>query len=154
LPHSAHLLLSQAAFPASSSSTETEGGGESDAQNVSYAYVVGPCMARLIEGSPHDAISIFSNALLFDIMVDYLGGDYRNQLLRPDFWELFAAPEDFDRELDWDWRPTPVLSLLLVSFPKHSSVAFSPSLTHELHTHTHTPFQLDTQIRFGCPDNS
>ena len=76
-------------------------------------YVVGSWMARLIEGYPHDAIPIFSNALLYDIVLAYLGGDYRDELLRPDFWNLFAAPEDFDRGLDWDWRPTPVLSHLL-----------------------------------------
>ena len=90
-------------------------------------------MARLIQGSPHDAISIFSNALLYDIVLAYLGGDYRDQLLRPDFWNLFAAPEDFDRALDWDWRPTPVLSLPL--FP----VNRIPQII------------TDKQTQFGCP---
>ena len=37
MPHSAQPLLSQAALPASSSSTETEGGCESDALKVSDA---------------------------------------------------------------------------------------------------------------------
>jgi hypothetical protein len=75
-------------------------------------------MARLIGGSLHDAISIFSNILLFEVVVDYLGDDYREKLLSIDLWDLFAAPGDFDCALDWDWLSSPVFSLPIDSFPK------------------------------------